>query len=146
MRKGRFDEIFFVDLPTKVEREAIFDVHLKKRHKDNNIWQGLDITNLREKLAALTEGFVGSEIEQAIISALYDSFSEQRGLREDDIVRAIKNTVPLCVTQKEQITNLRDWANTRAVNASSKDHLSGYEHGVGKENIIMTRGGRAVDA
>lgn len=147
MRKGRFDEIFFVDLPTKIEREAIFKVHLKKRHKKNHVWEGV-MTNspsLISDLADISEGFVGAEIEQVIISALFDAYSENRSLEKKDLIRSIKNTVPLCVTQKEQITALREWANTRAINASTKEALSGYKHGTGEDDVTIVRGGRTLD-
>ena len=146
MRKGRFDEIFFVDLPTKKEREAILNVHLLKRYQDNSVWKKLTLdSGLNERLADITEGFVGAEIEQAIISALFDAYSESRSVEEEDLVKAIQNTVPLYVTQKEQIMMLRQWANTRAVNASALEDLTGYEHGTGEDDIARVRGGRTLD-
>ena len=145
MRKGRFDEIFFVDLPTRIEREAIFKVHFQKRKKPNEVWSSLDIEKLMPELAEMTEGFVGAEIEQVIVSSLYDAYSENRSLSKQDLLKAVKNTVPLCVTQKEQVTSLRDWANMRAVNASAKEHLSGYKHGTGNDDIVKARGGRTLD-
>ncbi|MBN1257185.1 MAG: AAA family ATPase [Planctomycetes bacterium] len=111
MRKGRFDEIFFVDLPDIKERHAIFDIHLRQRDRDPEKF------NL-EKLAASSEGFSGAEIEQAIISALFDAFYAKRELSDDDIMQALVETVPLYRTMEEEIEGLRDWCLTRARSAS----------------------------
>jgi len=111
VRKGRFDEIFFVDLPRVHEREEIFAIHLKKR--------GRDLKNFALKiLAEESEGFSGSEIEQSIISAMYEAFTEGREVNTDDILKALSETVPLSETMEEQIDELRNWAKTRARPAS----------------------------
>ncbi len=118
MRKGRFDEIFFVDLPDTSEREAIFRIHLTKRHripKDFNIPQ----------LAQLADGFSGAEIEQAIISGLYEAFELNRELKTEDIAGQIKQTVPLSRMMAEQIGALRAWADKRARKASVRTILPG---------------------
>lgn len=112
MRKGRFDEIFFVDLPAADERKEIFSIHLKKRKRDP---ANFDL----DKLAAASAGFSGAEIEQAIIAALYDAFDLDREVTTDDIVGACKQSVPLSVTMKESIDVLREWADSRARLASS---------------------------
>lgn len=112
LRKGRLDEIFFVDLPMAKERRDIFIIHLKKRKRDP---QGFDL----ERLTNLSEGFSGAEIEQAVISALYDSFSEKKDLTTENIEKALKETFPLSKTMKEQIGELRDWAKSRARMASA---------------------------
>ena len=145
MRKGRFDEIFFVDLPSLAERIEVFRVHLKKRYRANAVWKGTDLSDLLyRRLAELTEGFVGAEIEQVIVSALFDAYAESRALTVDDMERAIRNTVPLSTTQREQITRLREWANVRAVSAS---HSMGETAGSLKTPVaVAARGGRAVDA
>ena len=149
LRKGRFDEIFFVDLPTLKEREEIFSVHMKRRLKDPEVCKDINPNDkeLIQKLAAQTEGFIGSEIEQVVISALCDAFFEQRELKLSDFEKAIKNTVPLSQTQKEQILALREWANIRAVSASSKESVEQYlvETPKDDENILSSRGGRRVD-
>lgn len=111
MRKGRFDEIFFVDLPTLEERIEIFRIHLFKRRRNP---KEFDL----ELLAQYADNFSGAEIEQAIISALYDAFEEERPLKTDDIVRNIKETVPLSRTMAEKISALRHWAENRARYAS----------------------------
>ena len=125
LRKGRFDEIFFVDLPTLSERKEIFKLHLDKRLKDEEVASGVaDIKNLCGELAKMTEGFIGSEIEQVVISALCDAFFENRPLQFEDLAKNITTTVPLSTTQREQILALRAWANVRAVSATKTSKSS----------------------
>ncbi|PSB05210.1 stress-responsive protein Ycf46 [Merismopedia glauca] len=107
LRKGRFDEIFFVDLPTPEEREEIFKIHLQKRDRDA---ERFDL----EQLAKIADGFSGAEIEQAIIAAMYDAFAQNREFTQLDIIAAIKSTLPLSRTMTEQVSALRDWARNRA--------------------------------
>ncbi len=152
MRKGRFDEIFFVDIPTYNERVEIFRLHLKKRLKDKEISQKVPVTDeVCQKLASLTEGFIGAEIEQVVVSALYEAFFEKRPLEFKDLVKTIKNTVPLSTTQREQILALRAWANVRAVAATKKEDLTRYAQSGDTANedsqkdVSKTRGGRALD-
>jgi SpoVK/Ycf46/Vps4 family AAA+-type ATPase len=113
MRKGRFDDIFFVDLPSREERSDIFRIHLHKRGRHPDLFD-LDL------LALSSEGFSGSEIEQAIISALYDAFDAGRDLTTEDILASFEETVPLSQTMEEEITGLREWAQTRARVASKR--------------------------
>jgi ATP-dependent 26S proteasome regulatory subunit len=110
MRKGRFDEIFFVDLPTAEVRAALFELHLKKRGRDASMF---DLT----KLAAGSEGFSGAEIEQAIISGLYTAFAEKQQLTTDILLAEIRSTQPLSVTRAEEVESIREWAKTRAAPA-----------------------------
>ena len=147
LRKGRFDEIFFVDLPTHRERKEIFKLHLAKRLKDKDVASKLIVNDeLYEKLADLTEGFVGAEIEQVVITALYESFFNNRPLEFSDLENTIKNVVPLSVTQKEQILSLRQWANIRAVAATKKDDMAEYSSDTDENSDINnSRGGRALD-
>ena len=149
LRKGRFDEIFFVDLPTARERKEIFKLHLAKRLKDQEVASKLEINDeLFEKLASMTEGFVGAEIEQVVITALYEAFFNKRPLEFSDLENTIKNVVPLSVTQKEQILALRQWANIRAVAATRKDDMAQYSSDVGEgeeADVNSSRGGRALD-
>jgi SpoVK/Ycf46/Vps4 family AAA+-type ATPase len=122
LRKGRFDEIFFVDLPSRAERSAIWDVHLRRRLARPAV-QGqlrLDEALLRE-VCALSAGYSGAEIEQAVVAALFDAFSERRPLRRDDLLRAVAGMVPLSVTQAERIDAIRAWARTRAVAATAAE-------------------------
>jgi len=111
LRKGRFDEIFFIDLPTKEERESIFRIHLEKRNRNPDIF---DIPLFSEK----AEGFTGAEIEQLIISGLYRAFAEDREIEDNDILTEIQETVPLSMTYREHIESLRTWAENRARIAS----------------------------
>ena len=147
LRKGRFDEVFFVDLPTKDERKKIFNVHLNKRVQNSEV--GKEITldeSLLESLSDLTAGFSGSEIEQIVISALYEAFFHERNLTTNDLVNAIKNTIPISVTQKEQIKRLREWANVRAVSATPKEDLTIYKNtSEDSDDIDLSRGGRMLD-
>ena len=111
MRKGRLDEIFFVDLPSSQEREQIFHIHLAKRGRNPADFH----------LAALADAaanFSGAEIEQSIISALYDAFSAKTELATATILESVRQTIPLAATMDEQIDRLRTWAGGRARNAS----------------------------
>ena len=108
MRKGRFDEIFFVDLPGEDARQRIWQIHLERRKRDP---ARFDIA----RLASLTEGFSGAEIEQAVVSALYTAFSRQEDLSTEALVEEIELTRPLSVTMAERIGALRAWAKDRAV-------------------------------
>jgi SpoVK/Ycf46/Vps4 family AAA+-type ATPase len=107
LRKGRFDELFFVDLPNAEERQEIFNIHLSKRRRDI---ARFDI----EQLANVSDGFSGAEIEQALIAAMYEAFAQDREFTQLDIIAAIKSTQPLSRTMTEQVTALRDWARQRA--------------------------------
>jgi SpoVK/Ycf46/Vps4 family AAA+-type ATPase len=112
LRKGRFDEIFFVDLPTEKERAQIYEVHLKKRNVD------ISKFNLNE-LAKASHDFNGAEIEQAVIAGLVFAYKEnKRPLKQEDIFKAIGTTVPLATTMAESIKEIKRWADTRAVKAS----------------------------
>jgi SpoVK/Ycf46/Vps4 family AAA+-type ATPase len=113
LRKGRFDEIFFLDLPSLEERREIFSVHLKKR---KCIPAEFDL----ETLAHKSEGYVGAEIEQTVIDAMYLAFNENmRRVTTNDILTCIKTQVPLSVSQRETVAALREWlAEGRAISAS----------------------------
>lgn len=156
LRKGRFDEIFFVDLPTVSERKDIFDLHLKKRLKSEKVSKNLVVDDvLLDKLAGLTEGFSGAEIEQIVIEALFEAYYNARPIRQDDLEKSIVNAVALSTTQAEQIFAIREWAGTRAVAASAKKDVQNYQMVLpGDESktiednlskIGKARGGRFVD-
>ena len=115
LRKGRLDEIFFVDLPSVEEREEIFRIHLAKRSR----WHGdlAEDANLRQ-FALAAPDFSGAEIEEAINSALYDAFDADEDLRQEHLLAALAQTVPLARTMQEPIDRLRAWADGRARNAS----------------------------
>ncbi|MDB6027899.1 MAG: ftsH 2 [Verrucomicrobiales bacterium] len=121
LRKGRLDEIFFVDLPSEEEREEIFRIHLVKRGRDP---QNFDL----KPLVACSREFSGAEIEEAIISALYDAFYAQQELATEHVLNALRQTVPLSKTMDEQINRLRSWAEGRARNASVVRSLKAEEH------------------
>ena len=110
LRKGRFDEIFFVDLPTEEVRRDIFKIHLKKRK------QNPDDFNL-DLLARTADGFSGSEIEEAVISSLHEAFSRKVPLTNDLIQESVQNSPPLSVTMREAVENLRSWSKGRCVPA-----------------------------
>lgn len=107
MRKGRLDEIFFVDLPTLEERRAILNIHLDKRKQSLS-------SEAIETMSKQLEGFSGAEIEQAVVSAMYKAFVENRAVAEQDLQQAIEETVPLSTTMFEDIDRIRQWATQRA--------------------------------
>jgi hypothetical protein len=111
LRRGRFDEIFFVDLPSERERAEILAIHLRRRGRDPEQFP-------LEELAELAERLSGAELEQAVCSALYVAFAENRELHQNDLLNAIHETVPLYDVYEERIKELRDWARTRARAAS----------------------------
>jgi ATPase family associated with various cellular activities (AAA) len=113
LRKGRFDEIFFVDLPSTAERSAIFALHLKKRGRDP---RQFDL----DALAAASNGFSGAEIEQSIVAALYTAFSKKEQLSTAILQAELARTVPLSVTRREDIAAIRAWAKGRAVPAAGQ--------------------------
>ncbi|HTL89085.1 MAG TPA: AAA family ATPase [Leptolyngbya sp.] len=112
LRKGRFDEIFFVDLPTAEERKEIFRIHLTKRRRE------IDRFDL-DQLANVCDGFSGAEVEQALVAAMYEAFAQDREFTQLDIIAASRATMPLSKTMTEQVTALRDWARQRARPAAS---------------------------
>jgi len=110
MRKGRFDEIFFVDLPSAEVRAALFELHLKKRGRDVKTF---DLA----KLAVGSDGFSGAEIEQVIVAGLYTAFAEKQQLTTDVLLREIRATQPLSVTRAEEVEAIRQWAKIRTAPA-----------------------------
>ncbi len=111
LRKGRFDEIFFVDLPTDAERRAIFRIHLKLRKQSPD---DFDI----DRLCAAADGFSGAEIEQAVIASLYRALYQKQPLDTELILEELEETVPLSVSRHEDITRLRETARGRFVNVN----------------------------
>ncbi len=117
IRKGRFDEVFFVDLPLRDEQIEIFKIHLTRR--------GVDITNFDLKqVTEFTEGWAGAEIEQCVISAITEGRLQDRGITDQDLINVAVKIVPLSRTMKEQISHIRAWAFERAIRASP--------HGMGR--------------
>ncbi|GKS59269.1 ATPase AAA [Nitrospira sp.] len=108
LRKGRFDEIFFVDLPNEAEREAIWAIHLRIRKQDPATFRLLEIV-------AASEGFSGAEIEQAVIAALYRALHDKEPLGTQHLIEELKQTVPLSASRREDIAQLRATAQSRFV-------------------------------
>ena len=109
LRKGRFDEIFFVDLPDDGERDAIWKIHLGLRKQDSRTF---DLV----KIVSASDGFSGSEIEQAVVAALYRALHQKTPLTTDVLIEELAHTVPLSVTRREDIDQLRETAQGRFVN------------------------------
>ena len=114
LRKGRFDEIFFVDLPDQPEREEIFRIHLVKRKRDPKKYK-------LKVLADATVGYSGAEIEQIIVGALYSAFDDGRELAQKDLLAEAKAVVPLSKMMSEEIAELREWASDRSRPASRRN-------------------------
>jgi SpoVK/Ycf46/Vps4 family AAA+-type ATPase len=108
IRKGRLDEIFFVDLPSASVRKDIFEIHMKKRALNPNNYQ-------LDPLAELTEGFSGAEIEQAVVSSLYHAVADEKVPEQQMLVAEINNTRPLSIVMAEDLEELRQWAKNRTV-------------------------------
>jgi len=112
LRKGRFDEVFFVDLPNVHERLRILEIHLRLRGRDP---ERFDLTALAEE----TDRFSGAEIEEVVVSGLFQAFAAGRDLKEEDLHQVIRDTVPLAVTMDDRLKELREWARPRARRASA---------------------------
>ncbi len=117
IRKGRFDELFFVDLPNQVERKQIFSIQISRRKRNP---AEFDL----EKVAAAANGYSGAEIDAAVQGAMYAAFSEKKEISTQHLLSAIAQTVPLSRTRAEEIAALREWARTRAVSATAGDASS----------------------
>jgi len=114
IRKGRFDELFFVDLPNQVERRQIFSIQLAKRKRNP---ADFDL----ERVAMAARGYSGAEIDAAVQGALYAAYSDKKQLSTQSLIDVLAETVPLSTTRAEEIASLREWARTRAVPASIPD-------------------------
>ncbi|HEY0697323.1 MAG TPA: AAA family ATPase [Micromonospora sp.] len=148
LRKGRFDEVFFVDLPTRAERMSIWALHSERRLHNPLVAGELTVDHeLLTELAALSEGYSGAEIEQAVVGGLFDAFAERRPLRRDDLVRELVNMVPLSVTQAERINAVRAGADTRAVAATAAEDWDARPNSAGgpPRGPGSGHGGRAVE-
>ena len=114
IRKGRFDEVFFIDLPGEEERAEIFRIHLEKR--------GIDCSQLQiGRLKRITQGWTGAEIEQCVVSALTAVRLENRTVTFEDLHKSALNVIPLSKTMREQVDHIRSWAYERAVRASPRE-------------------------
>jgi SpoVK/Ycf46/Vps4 family AAA+-type ATPase len=114
IRKGRFDEVFFVDLPVDDERVEIFRIHLERRGFDP---AGFNL----DRLKRFTKGWTGAEVEQCVVSAITAARLEDRTVNDDDLLNASTTIVPLSRTMKEQVDHIREWAFERAVRASPRE-------------------------
>jgi SpoVK/Ycf46/Vps4 family AAA+-type ATPase len=110
MRKGRFDEVFFVDLPTASARKQVLSIHLRRRKRDP---AHFDL----DRLAKTADGFSGAELEQLVVSALYAAFAEGKELADEHLLTEVKTTKPLSVLMGERVKHLRAWAADRCVPA-----------------------------
>jgi SpoVK/Ycf46/Vps4 family AAA+-type ATPase len=117
IRKGRFDEIFFLDLPKKDEREEIFKIHLQEFRPES--WESFDYL----KLAQLSESFSGAEIRQSIIEGMYHAFYEKREFTTNDICRALKELIPLANLESNQMLKLQNWASSGQIRLASSKHI-----------------------
>ena len=116
LRKGRFDELFFVDLPDRQARTQILGIHLEKRGRTA---EDYDLA----ALAQASENFSGAEIEEAVVAALYEAFADGRELTTQDLLQVMEETMPLYATRQDDIKELRDWAKTRTRFATSDRKL-----------------------
>ena len=117
IRKGRFDEIFFLDLPKEEERKEIFKIHLREFRPES--WKSFDYS----KLAKLSESFSGAEIRQSIIEAMYHAFYERREFTTDDICLALKDFIPLVNLESNQMIKLKNWASSGQIRMASSKQL-----------------------
>ena len=117
IRKGRFDEIFFLDLPQTQEREQIFQIHIQEFRP--NSWESFDY----KKLAQLSESFSGAEIKQSIIEAMYYAFYEQREFTTDDICFALNELIPLAQLESTQTIKLQNWASSGRIRLASSNSI-----------------------
>jgi len=117
IRKGRFDEVFFVDLPGEEERIEVFRIHLRKRGIDP---EALELHRLKK----ITQGWSGAEIEQCVVAALTQARLQDKPLRFEDLHRAALGIIPLSKTMREQVDHIRSWAYDRAVRASPREAKS----------------------
>lgn len=122
LRKGRFDEIFFCDLPDREDRAQILDIHVRKKNRDPGQFD-------MDKLLEATVDFSGAELEQAVVAALYDAFDTGNDLTTEGLLNTLKDMVPLAITMREQIDSMREWARTRARMASARGRTPAKKDG-----------------
>lgn len=130
LRRGRFDELFFVDLPNFEERKHILGIHLKKRGWKPEQFDVVD-------LATRSEGFSGAELEQIVITAMIDAFGRGHILQHDDLERAWRSTVPLSVTMEDKIFELRNWAQDRCRRATSDSRVTSMLESEAREDSLQ---------
>jgi SpoVK/Ycf46/Vps4 family AAA+-type ATPase len=122
LRRGRWDQLFFIGPPSLAEREAIFKIHIYKRGRD---WRDLSNFNINE-LAKATDKFSGAEIEAAVIDGMYNAFDDGKDLRNEHILQAIRLINPLARSSSEELEAMVQWSKENAINASEcEDENSG---------------------
>ncbi len=124
LRKGRFDEIFFCDLPDREDRRSIIEIHIRRKKRDPSQFD-------LDRLVDATVDYSGAEIEQAVIAAMYDAFDTGEDLSSDGLLHTLKDIVPLAVTMREQIEAMREWSRTRARPAASRRGAAKQDKGPG---------------
>ena len=117
LRRGRFDELFFVDLPNYHERRHILSIHLGKRGWKSDKY---DLNSIANK----SEGYSGAELEQIVVAAMIDAYEQGRVLAQEDLEKSREQLVPLSVTMEEKVFQLREWANTRCRRATSDSRVT----------------------
>ncbi|MGC8547369.1 MAG: AAA family ATPase, partial [Thermoplasmata archaeon] len=117
IRKGRFDEIFFLDLPKQEEREEIFKIHIQEFRP--NTFESFDYS----RLAQSSESFSGAEIRQSIIEGMYQAFYENREFTTNDICLALKELIPLAHLETDQMIKLQSWASSGRIRLASSKHI-----------------------
>jgi len=117
LRKGRFDELWFVDLPGQKEREEIFSIHIGRKNREVS---SFDLP----LLARETSGYTGSEIEQVVLSGMFRAFSKGKDIDTETLLEAARETAPISVTMADQITAMREWGKARARLASTPDSVA----------------------
>jgi SpoVK/Ycf46/Vps4 family AAA+-type ATPase len=122
LRKGRFDEIFFCDLPDREDRRSILDIHLRKKRRDPGQFD-------MEKLVEATVDYSGAELEQAVIASLYDAFDTGNDLTTEGLLATLRDIVPLAITMREAIESMREWARTRARMAATRGRSADKKEG-----------------
>lgn len=122
LRKGRFDEIFFCDLPDREDRRQIIDIHLRKKNRDPGQFD-------MDKLVDATVDYSGAELEQAVIAALYDAFDTGNDLTTEGLLKTVGDIVPLAITMREMIEGMREWARTRARPAAARGRAPAKKEG-----------------
>lgn len=148
LRKGRFDEIFFVDLPTAAERDVIWRLQLKGHASAANRLAALAADDAAiAELVRHSDNHSGAEIEQAVVAALFEGYSAGRPIDAETVEQAVTSTIPLAVTQAEEVRRIRDWAAERAVRATGTEDLDAVESGGSESAGVLSprRGGRTVD-
>jgi ATP-dependent 26S proteasome regulatory subunit len=146
LRKGRFDEIFFVDLPDLPERARIWQIYLEKLRLSPRAIDNFPLGDgICHHLAERTAGYSGAEIEQALNDALFRAYAELRALTVVDIEGVLAATHPLAETSRERIEQLREWARQRAVPASTRENVGGGRSDQGPPDFREPATGRVVD-